>query len=210
VERLTVSATYGGCLFAADPQKTFDKQAIFWSPEALPSVLPLCGIVAPAVSKRYHVDLTGLPGGELRRAPDGWHAIVSLGGAKHRLWLQEVPAGGSLFAVKLQFDSNFDIRSQAAHRFWSALEERPLGPPPVPLPVKRRQRLILAMRALDGWLEGNSYREIAAGLFGRHRIPDLGWKTHDLRNRTIRLVKTGLSMMRGGYRALLRHPSRKK
>jgi len=115
-----------------------------------------------------------------------------------------------LFAVKLQLDSNFDIRSQAAHRFWSALEERPLGPPLLPLSVKRRHRLILAMRAVDGWLEGNSYREIAAGLFGRHWIPDLGWKTHDLRNRTIRLVKTGLSMMRGGYRALLRHPSRKK
>jgi len=202
--------SYGGCPFAADPQKTFDKQSIFWSPAALPTVLPLCGIVAPAVSKRYHVDLTRLLGGELRRAPDGWHAIVSLGGANHRLWLEELPPGGSLFAVKLQLDSNFDIRSQAAHRFWSALEERPLGPPLLPLSVKRRHRLILAMRAVDGWLEGNSYREIAAGLFGRHWIPDLGWKTHDLRNRTIRLVKTGLSMMRGGYRALLRHPSRKK
>ncbi|WP_349253650.1 DUF2285 domain-containing protein [Bradyrhizobium sp. CB82] len=59
------------------------------------------------------------------------------------------------------------------------------------------------MRALDGWLEGHSYRDIATGLFGRQRVPERGWKTFDLRNRTIRLVQTGVSMMRGGYRALL-------
>ena len=26
----------GGCLFGADPQKAFDRQPIFWAPEALP------------------------------------------------------------------------------------------------------------------------------------------------------------------------------
>ena len=55
------------------------------------------------------------------------------------------------------------------------------------------------MRAVDGWLEGNNYREIAQGLFGRHRVPDRSWKTHDLRGRTIRLVQTGLALMRGGF-----------
>jgi hypothetical protein len=60
------------------------------------------------------------------------------------------------------------------------------------------------MRALDGRIEGNSYRAIAENLFGRARIPQLGWKTHDLRNRTIRLVQTGVSLMRGDYLALLR------
>jgi Uncharacterized conserved protein (DUF2285) len=173
-------------------------------------VLPVRGIVSPAVSRPYDLDLAKLPGGEFRHATDGWHAIVRLGGAKHRLWLPELPASGSLFVVELQFDSNFDIRSQAAHRFWSALEERPLGPPLLPLSPQRRRRLILAMRALDGWLEGNSYREIAAGLFGKHRIPDRGWKTHDLRTRTIRLVQTGLSMMGGGYRALLRRVDKRR
>ncbi|WP_271552974.1 DUF2285 domain-containing protein [Bradyrhizobium sp. CCBAU 45394] len=64
---------------------------------------------------------------------------------------------------------------------------------------------VLALRAVDGWLEGNSYRNIAQGLFGKPRIPDRGWKTHDLRSRTIRLVQMGLRLMRGGYRDLLRH-----
>ena len=60
------------------------------------------------------------------------------------------------------------------------------------------------MRALDGRIEGNSYRVIAESLFGATRMPERGWKTHDLRNRTIRLVQTGTLLMRGGYLALLR------
>ena len=153
---------------------------------------------------KYILDLTGVPGSEFRQAPDGWHAILPLGGAIHRVCLPSIPDSGSLFAVELRLDGNFDIRLRAARRFLSAIEGRRLGTPPIALPRQRRQRFILAIRALDAWLEGNSYRDIAAGLFGRHAIPDLGWKTHDLRNRTIRLVKKGLSMMRGGYRELLR------
>ncbi|WP_456728075.1 DUF2285 domain-containing protein [Bradyrhizobium sp. USDA 3364] len=64
------------------------------------------------------------------------------------------------------------------------------------------------MRAVDGQLEGNSYRKIAHGLFGMHRVPNQGWKTHDLRSRTIRLVQTGLHLMRGGYRALFHRKGR--
>jgi hypothetical protein len=210
VRSLTFSDRNGGCLFAADPQKTFDRQAIFWAPEALSTVLPVRGVVVPVFSGRHHPDLVNMAGGEIRRAPDGWHAVVPLGGAIHRLWLQELPAGGSWLAVELPLDANFDIRSRAAHRFWLALERRPLGSPLLPLPFQRRRRLILAVRALDGWLEGNSYREIAKGLFGRRRISDRGWKTHDLRGRTIRLVQTGLALMRGGYRALLGRDDRKR
>lgn len=66
------------------------------------------------------------------------------------------------------------------------------------------------MRALDGWTEGNTYRAIAEGLFGKDGVPDRAWKTHDLRNRTIRLVQSGFALMRGGYRNLLRQSRRKK
>ena len=54
---------------------------------------------------------------------------------------------------------------------------------------------------------GGTFRSIAEALFGK-RIPDRDWKTHDLRNRIIRLVQSGLALMRGGYRELLR-PKRK-
>jgi hypothetical protein len=42
------------------------------------------------------------------------------------------------------------------------------------------------------------------------RVRSRSWKNHDLRSHIIRLVKTGIGLMRGGYRALLRPPSRKK
>jgi len=73
---------------------------------------------------------------------------------------------------------------------------------------QRRRRLALALRALDARMEGGTYREIAEVLFGAKHIPERAWKTHDLRNRTIRLVQTGFALMRGGYRALLRPPLR--
>jgi hypothetical protein len=37
----------------------------------------------------------------------------------------------------------------------------------------------------------------------------MSWKTHDLRDRTIRLVRTGLHLMRGGYLELL-NPQRRR
>jgi hypothetical protein len=126
-----------------------------------------------------------------------------LGGGAHRLWLPKLPRQSSVI-VELPLDAEFELRAQAAHRLWSALGPRSLGPPHLNLSVQRRQRLTLALRALDGQTEGNSYRAIAEVLFGGKRITERAWKTHDLRSRTIRLVQNGLSLMRGGYRALLR------
>lgn len=66
------------------------------------------------------------------------------------------------------------------------------------------------VRALDAWLAGHSYREIAEGLFGEERVLGQPWKNHDLRSLTIRLVQGGIALARGGYRALLRPMHRKK
>jgi hypothetical protein len=151
-----------------------------------------------------------VPGGEFRQGPDGWHGILPLGGAIHRVCLPGIPDSRSQFAVELVFDGNFDIRSQAAHRLMAAIEGRRLGTIPIALPRQRRQRFKLAIRALDAWLEGNSYREIAEGLFGKERVIGRPWRTSDLRSRIIRLVRNALAMMRGGYRALLSPPPRKK
>ncbi|WGR93343.1 DUF2285 domain-containing protein [Bradyrhizobium sp. ISRA443] len=183
---------------------------MFWSPEALSTVLAIRTAICPTASSPYGIDFANLAGSELREAPDGWHAIVPLGGAKHRLWLRELPPNGSSIAVDLPLDRNFDLRLQAAHRFWLALEQRPVGRPPLAQSIGTRHRHILALRAVDGWLEGNSYRNIAQGLFGKPRIPDRGWKTHDLRSRTIRLVRMGLRLIRGGWRDLLRHKGKER
>jgi hypothetical protein len=67
----------------------------------------------------------------------------------------------------------------------------------------------LALRGLDGRLAGCSYHMIAEALFGHTRVPNgPDWKTHDLRDRTIRLCRRGIELMRGGYLNLLRYSRR--
>jgi hypothetical protein len=135
---------------------------------------------------------------------------VRISGVEHRLWLREPPVIGEFYAAELAFDDDFEIRAHAARRLWRALNGRPAGPAFHELSPQRRQRLALALRALDARAEGNTYRTIAEVLFGSNRIPERDWKTHDLRNRTIRLVQSGVALVRGGYRALLGQQRRKK
>ena len=133
-----------------------------------------------------------------------------MAGVTHRLYLPVIPAKGAPVSIELPLDANSDIRLQAAHRLWCAIDGRRLGPSPLALPPRRRRRFALMMRALDAWLAGHSYREIAEGLFGKERLRGRSWKDHDLRSHIIRLVKSGIALMRGGYRALLRSAGRKK
>lgn len=144
----------------------------------------------------------------MRRASDGWHAILRIGAVEHRVWLKEPPAVGANYVAELPFDGDFNARAYAARRLWRAMRGRRPGPFFHELSKQRRERLSAAIRARDAHAAGNSYRAIAELLFGKARIPDRAWKTHDLRNRTIRLVQGGLALMRGGYRELLR-PRRK-
>jgi hypothetical protein len=60
------------------------------------------------------------------------------------------------------------------------------------------------IRALDGHLEGASYREIALALHGSEAVARFPWKTSSIRGQTIRLVTDAVTMMNGGYRKLLR------
>jgi hypothetical protein len=152
--------------------------------------------------------LLDLAEGEVRRASDGWHAILRIGAVEHRVWLKELPSIGANYVSELPFDGDFDARAYAARRLWRAMNGRTPGPAFHKLSKQRRERLGAAIRALDAHTADNSYRAIAEVLFGKNRIPDRAWKTHDLRNRTIRLVQGGLALMRGGYRELLR-PKRK-
>ena len=153
---------------------------------------------------------TELASGSIRQASDGWHAVLRIQGTQHHLWLKEAPQAGAFYAAELPFDADFEIRAYASHRLWRAINGRPPGPAFHQLSAQRRERVALALRALDGHTQGASYRVIAEVLFGRKRIPERAWKTHELRSRTIRLVRAGLALMRGGYRALLRPPPREE
>ncbi|WP_247460634.1 DUF2285 domain-containing protein [Bradyrhizobium sp. 153] len=148
--------------------------------------------------------LLDLAASQVRRAADGWHAVLRIGAVDHRVWSKEPPVLGASYAAELPFDGNFDARAYAARRLWRAMDGRAPGPAFHKLSQQRRERLSAAIRALDARSAGGSYRTVAEALFGKKRIPERAWKTHDLRTRTVRLVKGGLALARVGYRKLLR------
>jgi hypothetical protein len=145
----------------------------------------------------------------IREASDGWHMLLRRQNVDHRAWLRRAPRVGACYAAEIVFDDLFELRAHAALRLWRALSGYPPGPDFRELPAQRRDRLIQSLRALDARQNGMSYRTIAAALFGTDRVPTRGWKTHDLRNRTIRLVQSGRALMHGGYLDLLRYPLRR-
>ncbi len=73
-----------------------------------------------------------------------------------------------------------------------------------PTSASRDVRLVNTLRALDGHLSGASYRAIAECLFGSARLDAEPWKSSSVRDATIRLVRNGVALMRGGYRKFLR------
>jgi hypothetical protein len=139
-------------------------------------------------------------------AAEGDDYVIERTGVEMRVHLD---SGGVLpTAVLLPFDGLFEVRVVAALRLWRALNGRRPGPNPAALSEARRNRLVLALRALDGRLDGATHREIAVALFGANAVPERDWISHELRDRTARLVRLGVAMMNGGYRRLLLHPYR--
>jgi hypothetical protein len=197
----------GGCLFPADPALSARDQAVFWSPSVAPTVVPLVPVSADTSDPSHFVCLDDLSSAVIREASDGWHILLRKQNIDHRAWLQQPPRHDTPYAAELPLDDGFELRAHAARRLWRALSGRLPGPEFRKLPSQRRSRLLQCLRALDARKDGASYRAIATALFGMERVP--AWKTHDLRNRTIRLVQSGKALMRGGYLDLLRYPLRR-
>jgi hypothetical protein len=140
-----------------------------------------------------------------RAANDGEYGVLSSPPDRTPVVLIGGATAATPVAAVIPLDQNFPARADAALRLWQALAERSVSSADSLTP-SRRQRLVLVLRALDARLAGEAYRAIAHGLFGARRVPSgASWKTHDLRDRTIRLVRTGLHLMRGGYLELLTH-----
>ncbi|MGY4404059.1 DUF2285 domain-containing protein [Bradyrhizobium sp. USDA 3315] len=182
----------------------FKQRTIFWAPEVLPTVVPIATTASPISSDAASQPSIDLAAGRVRRAADGWHAVLRIGAVDHRVWSREALAVATHYVATLSFDGDFAARAYAARRLWRAMSERAPGPAFHELSKQRRERLSAALRALDARGDGGTYRSIAEALFGSKRISDRAWKTHDLRNRTVRLVQTGLALGRGGYRQILR------
>lgn len=179
--------------------------AVLWTPQALPSVVTLTRIPDGLADPRLDLEARSL---RSILAAEDEDQIVELRGARVRLHRD-----GNVskpVAVLLPLDRLFDIRAAAALRLWRGMIERKPGADLGVLTVGRRNRLILALRALDGRLEKASYPEIAAALFDTAPISKRDWISHELRDQTGRLVRLGFSMMIGGYRRLLLYPYRRR
>ena len=198
--RPRVSFGVGGFAFAIDPQLTAAQTIVFWRPDALPTVIPL----APTSIEGARSLAIGQLGGAVveQIAAEGRHVIVRLDSGDLRLLISGPT--DQPFAAVLPLDDDLPIRASAALRLWARMAEHHLQDDPLALTRQRRDRLLLMVRALDGHLAEASYREIAEALFGTRRIERETWKTSSLRDRTIRLVRGGIDLMRAGYRKLLR------
>lgn len=195
-----VPAGAGGCDFLADPNRRADQSPVFWRSDELASVIVLTA--APTSAATPSVSLADFPSDSVRRdADDGTHVIIRDDGINHQLWLIDLPSGAMPMAALIPLDATAPQRTDAALRFWRFIAHgRPRTPP---APLRKGERLIAALRALDGHLAGASYRAIAEALFDPSRLASEPWKTASLRDTVIRLVRTGIATMRGDYRNLL-------
>lgn len=152
------------------------------------------------------VDLTHLPGLDLRSAADGWHGVWQSGGIVHQFWLTEGPsAAAANYALTVPFDALLELRTHAAKRLWRVLNGRSPGRPFRAMPTQLRDLHILTLRALDARQCGESYRTIAEVLLGFHG-DKTDWESDPRKNKVRRLVASGQRMMRGGYLTLLHYP----
>jgi hypothetical protein len=195
------SRCVGGCDFA-DEELHGDPEDAPWTPYALPSVTTIAHLPPDIADPKLAIPVTPLK--DKQRAS----GVLKAGGARlryHALDNFEDDEAG----VLLPLDRLFELRVTAAVRLWRGLTGKKPGPNPAALPTTRRDRFVLVLRALDAKTQSASYREIAAGLFGSDCVPERGWKTYDLRDRVIRLVRFGITMRNGGYRQLLLYPLRR-
>lgn len=195
-----------------DPELRADEAEIFWLPELLASsVILVPSPIAPASDE----DATGSPSiapsaSDLLNHPalvarrtgdDGQHLLLGSTRDQCQLWLPDLREAGRPLAAVILLDELTPHRAEAALSFWCMLRDKP--PRRAEHPPELR-RVFSLLRALDDHLDGASYRQIAERLFGKSRVAADPWKTSSLRDATIRLVRGGVALMRGGYRKFLK------
>lgn len=106
-------------------------------------------------------------------------------------------------AALIPLDADGFDRIEAINRLLRALQGRSV-PDDRRLTRQQRRRHRHMLQAIDGRMNGASYRQIAGVIFGVDRVASEPWKTSALRDTTTSLVRDGFAMIAGGYRALLR------
>lgn len=199
-------ANVGGCTFAVEPTLDATQTLIAWSPEtntstillaSVPSILPIeRSLFARPESTETRTDEFGT----------FFRHTLPDGDTLHLLRLAGVDPDRPLAAI-IPLDPDALDRIEATLRLAQALLGRRVSKD-TRLTQQRHRRARSMLQAVDGRMNGASYREIAAVIFGASRVADEPWKTSALRDATMDLVKSAILMIAGGYRALLRHRRR--
>jgi len=185
-----------GLLFPADPASPPGSAEVYWDPNVAPGlVIPLA--VNHSAAGRPAPRLT--PASAPRHAGEDLH--LQMGGGLQLLLRGEARPEGRLVVV-LALDEDFGLRVRAVQALHRAVSGG--RAPRSRLTRAQRARLDHCLQALDGALERQSYRTIAQTLFGSGVVQRETWKTSSARAVTIRLVRSGKALMRGGYLKLLR------
>lgn len=183
-----------GLAAPADPRLAADKARVVWRADVAPA------LVVPMEERSF---------GRAKTLPEGVDGPVAAedgrylrlpSGLQVQLRGDATPAGP--LVVVLSYDSDFNLRVRAVDALRRA--ETTNAPPRSRFSAEQRARLARTLFALDASLQAQSYREIAAGLFGDDVRADEDFKASTLRDVTIRLVRRGKSLMAGGYLKLLR------
>jgi hypothetical protein len=191
----------GDCDFPIDPDLQGSSAPIVWLPRLNPAAALI--IAAPQTFTNAK-PISAATRVFTRRAADGEYCLIDDGHGRLSAVVIDGADALTPAAVVIPLDVHFAVRADAALRVWCATTGRGHRQLQDHITSHRRRRLSLALRALDGRLAGISYRIIAQVIFGETRIPTgPTWKTHDMRDRTIRLCRRGLELMRGGYLDLL-------
>lgn len=177
--------------------------AVQWTAKVLPHVVALGTSREDLVNPNFALSPRSFAG--LASAND--YQILEFENARVRVHKLDANASG---AVLLPLDRLFEVRLAAALRLWRGMKGGSPGPAGSALTPERRDRLVFTLRALDGRLSGATHPEIAAGLFDTGPISKRDWISHELRDRTGRLVRRGVRLMKGGYRQLLVYPYRRQ
>lgn len=185
-----------GLRFPADPLLPASKAEVFWREDVAPGiVLP---VISGAESSGRHL-ATRVLEGLVRRGEDGLHLRLAAG--LQLLIRGEATLAGPVLVV-LGFDGDFGLRVRAVEALERVANGR--AAPRSRLTPAQRLRLVRSLAALDGSQRHESYRQIARSIFGDEVVERDPWRTASIRDATVRLVRTGRALMKGGYLNLLR------
>lgn len=189
-----------GLRFLADPALNAIETSIFWHPEICAYTVILDAGVC-VTSKNITLTEDILSQAKIRKAKDGQHILLRKAGHIHQIFLTpRAEITRQLHAV-IPFDNSTKIRMIATAQLWRIVMNRKAMQ--FSIHAQRRQKLIQSLRALDANLAGASHRLIAQEIFSPIRQEAESWRVSSMRGCVRRLVETGATLMKKGYRDLL-------